>query len=109
MRKCPKNTEVDIEMYSEKHLVSIEFLDITYSRYLKMLKLIDYNKENGFLVESERETKRLIRLVELYLLPELEELENELKNREQHEILIEYPNLIDVVSNLDTIKKEVEL
>lgn len=107
-RSCPKNEEVDIPEFNPNHLVHFEFVDITYNRYLKIKDVICYNRDNNFKVEVEREEKRLGRLIENYLLPELNELEKEMSNREVKELTEEYPHLEEIISNFEDIYKEVE-
>ncbi|MGQ7874946.1 tyrosine-type recombinase/integrase [Bacillus sp. 1A] len=106
-RQCPKNLELDIPEISPSHIASFEFLDITYNRYIKIKETIMYNQNNGFNVEAEREKKRLVRLVENYLLPELEDLHKEVSQRGAEHVIKENPELYNIVNSFVVIKEEV--
>ncbi|HDR7472481.1 TPA: hypothetical protein QCX46_005584, partial [Bacillus toyonensis] len=62
---------------------------------------------NGFNVEAEREKKRLVRLVENYLLPELEDLHKEVSQRGAEHVIKENPELYNIVNSFVVIKEEV--
>ena len=42
------------------------------------------------------------------LIPELNELKNELEKRDIEELFMKYPNIIYVVENLESVEKEIE-
>ena len=48
------------------------------------------------------------RIIEDRIVPELEELENQIAKQGIEKILSNHPNLKDIISNLENIKKEVE-
>lgn len=106
-RKCPKNEKIDIPEKIENHIPTFEFINITYSRFLNMTKAIAYNDKNGFTVEKTREIKRLKRLINNYLLAELNELKSELLNKGLLELLKEYRHLEYMINNITNIEREV--
>lgn len=107
-RACPQNLKIDITERTDTHIPSCEFLNLTYERFKNMNKVITYNDKNGFVLEKERETKRLKLLINNYLLPEINELKDEIDTIGIEEIKIRYPHLTEVIDNLDKIYIEVK-
>jgi integrase len=106
-RKCPKNDRIDIPVTLENHIPSCEFLNVTHNRFINMIKAINYNDKNGFIVENSREIKRLKRLIENYLSPELNELKSEISNKGRIAVLREYEHLNYIIDNVEDIEREV--
>lgn len=108
-RKCPKNEMIDIKDNLYIHLANCEFLDITYNRFKRIQKTIEYNKNAGFILEAEREEKRMRKLLDSYLIPEYEDLLNEISIKNIHSVQEEYPHLKEIVLTLDDIGREIEV
>lgn len=106
-RACPKNSRIDIPDLDETRIPSCEFLHITFNRFKTIQEIIRYNKKNGFKVEAQRESKRLIKLINTYLIPELKELKQEMK-RLGEDVLKEYEHLEIILKNIKGIEGEVE-
>lgn len=67
-----------------------------------------YNKDNGFLKQSQKELHKLKRTVKDRLIPELDELKVVIERKGFDLIIKDYPNLINIMLNLDDIYKEAE-
>lgn len=106
-RKCPKNESIDIKENLYIHLVNCELLDITYNRFKKIQHTIEYNKNAGFSVEASREEKRMKKLLDSYLIPEFEDLMNELSVKDQETVITEYPHLKEIVVKIDEKWREI--
>ncbi|GAA3411815.1 tyrosine-type recombinase/integrase [Paenibacillus hodogayensis] len=105
-RKCPKNEYLDIPEV-QHHIVSFEYIDITYNRYLSIRSTIEYNQKNGYLVESSREEKKLYRLITHYFIPELNELNEDIKYTGEERTRQDYPHLVEIINNRNQIYDEV--
>lgn len=110
-RDCSKDAMTD-EFYCAygicpNHFHLYTMIDITYSRYTNLIKTMNFNKEKGFLRQSEKEKFKLICVVRDSLIPELNELQKEITKHGAETIIAKHPNLEHFVSNFDTVYKEV--
>lgn len=80
---------------------------ITYSKFLEAVKVVEYNRENGFLRQTEKELKKLKTIINLELIPELTDLELQLKKFSIEEIIKRHPDTKIVINNLESIKQEI--
>ncbi|WP_415306312.1 hypothetical protein, partial [Clostridium perfringens] len=85
---------------------------LSYKRFQDKIKIIEYNsklyKINDNYIESyQRELNSMSLLINKRLLPELKILEEEIKKRDNEDIITKYSNLSLILNNFNDIKKEV--
>lgn len=83
-------------------------IDINYEKYKTLLKTIKYNEEKGFKKAVEKETGKLKWIVEKYLIPELDELANEVKDKGEEQVKNNFPQVSYFIDNYESIYKELE-
>lgn len=110
-RDCSKDAMTD-EFYCAygicpNHFHLYTMIDITYGRYTTLLKTMTFNKEKGFLRQSEKEKFKLICVVRDSLIPELKELKKEISKHGAEAIATKHPNLEYFVNNFDNVYEEV--
>lgn len=113
LRDCSKDSKTD-EFYCAygvcpNHFHVFYMADITYERYLTLTKTYTYNKDNGFLRQAEKEKFKLLNTIKDMLIPELDEVKNEVLSKGEEVIKERYPQLTFIIENFDTIYKEVIL
>lgn len=79
-----------------------------YNIFSMQKKTVSANLKNGFKNAAQKELYKTQRIIEDRIVPELEELENQIVKQGIEKILSNHPNLKDIISNLENIKKEVE-
>ena len=109
-RDCRKDAMTD-EFYCAygicpNHFHLYTMIDITYGRYLNLIKTMNFNKENGFLRQSEKEKFKLICLIRDSLIPELNELKKEISKNGAENISTKHPHLEYFINNFDIVYKE---
>lgn len=82
-------------------------VDITYKNFQSQLKIINYNKENGFTRAAEKETNKLKWITEKGLLPELDDLKKEIGNKGADIIKSKHPQISWFVDNINEVYEEV--
>lgn len=82
--------------------------DISYIQARDSFESVLYNKENGYLRQAEKELHKLKRIVKEKLLIELDELKKVIERKGVDLVLKEYPDLLEIIINLDSIYKEAE-
>lgn len=86
------------------------YYDCVY--YLKIFeqqkKAIEANIKGNFKNAAQKELYKMQRILEDRIVPELEELENQISRQGIDKILNNHPDLKDIISNLNSIKIEVE-
>lgn len=110
-RDCSKDAMTD-EFYCAygvcpNHFHLYTMIDITYGRYTNLIKTMNFNKEKGFLRQSEKEKFKLICVVRDSLVPELKELQKEISKHGAQAIATKHPNLEHFVINFDTVYEDV--
>ena len=91
---------------------TLDSLYLSYKRFQDKIKIIEYNsklyKINDNYIESyQRELNSMSLLINKRLLPELKILEEEIKKRDNEDIITKYSNLSLILNNFNDIKKEV--
>lgn len=71
-------------------------------------KVIKANMEGNFKNAAQKELYKTQRILEDRIVPEIEELENQILKQGIDKILINHPYLKNIISNLDNIKGEVK-
>ena len=82
--------------------------DISYNKCKNLVKTFEYNKENGFDKQAQREKNKLVYVAKNSLYPELEQLKSQISKKGSEWIKEKYPNLISIIDNLEAIEKEVK-
>lgn len=82
--------------------------NVSYSDFKATLEIFQYNQDNGFERQTQKEAKKLQYIVQNRLLPELSELKKEISNRGAEDILTRHPELKTIAENMDKIEKEIE-
>ncbi|MBC2579042.1 tyrosine-type recombinase/integrase [Clostridium sp. DJ247] len=67
-----------------------------------------YHKENGFLRQAEKELNKLKKRVKDKLIPELDELKKVIERKGSNAVLEEYPALLEIILNIDSVYKETK-
>lgn len=83
--------------------------DVSYSDFKATKEIFEYNRDNGFKRQAEKEQSKVRFIVLNRLTPELKELEKEIINRGNDEIIKRHPNMENTIINLNKIKEEIEL
>lgn len=107
-KKCKYNEFMCAYDMCPNHCTSYLFIDITYERFKNHIKVINYNEMNNYINEAKLESNKLKRMVNKYLIKELEELEYEIKKQGKEQIVKNHNNLLNIINNLDKIYEEVK-
>lgn len=107
---CASNNSTD-EIYCAfgmcpNHCHMFFMADISYDEYCRHKEIIEYNKDNGFRKAAQKETNKIKYVVEQSLVPELDELKNEINRRGKETIIEEYPQLTEIINDFDRIYEE---
>ena len=109
-RECALDAETD-EFYCAYGVCPNNFhlfymADVSYERYLTLKNTYTYNKNNGFLRQSEKEKFKLINTVQDILIPELDEVKKEVDKKGKVAVEEKYPKLRYIIENFDSIYEE---
>lgn len=110
--KSKKDSYSDI--YFEKYgfetsgLTFFYMIPNTYKHAVNQAKIVQYNLKNDFKKEAQTELLKLKNTLNDLLEPEIEELEEQLLTKGLNQTLQSYPDLMDIINDLDAIKGEVE-
>ena len=110
-RPCSIDSRTD-EMYCAYNVCPNLFhffyhCGITWRKCKELKEVIDINQKRGFLKWVYKDTNNLRSIISHQLLPEMDELQVQLKDKGINTIYEKYPDLIDIIENFDEIKKEV--
>ena len=92
---------------------TLDSLYLSYKRFQDKIKIIEYNsklyKINDNYIESyQRELNSMSLLINKRLLPELKILEEEIKKRDNEDIITKYSNLSLILNNFNDIKNNMD-
>lgn len=82
-------------------------IDSTYLTYTELKRSIEYNASKHYRLFAEKELDKLKKLITNKFRPQLEELESEIERKGVEYIKATYPELLEIIENLDEIKQEV--
>ena len=82
--------------------------NVSYSDFKASIEIYEYNRDNGFKRQAEKELSKARHIIRNRLLPELKELESEINVKGKDNVLLKHPELTEIVDNLDDIKLEVK-
>lgn len=110
-RPCSMDADTD-EFYCASDICPNNFrlywnLDTTYKEFQDFLLTIEHNKNNGFTRQAQHEERKLKFIVSDRLIPELEQLQEQLELKGSDYIINKHPYLENFITNYDTIYKEV--
>lgn len=106
--------DLSSEMYFDKYgfetsgLTFYYMFDNTFKQVSNLARIINWNINNGFSSDANRELKKLKKSINDLLEPELIELKKQLEIKGEDSVLKQHPNLIEVVSNIEHIEREIE-
>lgn len=83
-------------------------VEVSYRQGKELVNTIMANAKRGLKRQVQKELNMLQTITKQKVIPELDELKNELKKRGAKDILIDYPDLVDIIENFEDIYKEVE-
>ena len=83
-------------------------IDVTYNNYLTLQKTHQKAAKEGRTAESKKEFNKIKYLVRNRLIPELNELDIQILKHGPEAVLNMHPELIDIIENRDTIRREAE-
>lgn len=83
-------------------------VDSSYADFLSLRKSYEFNFENNYSRQAEKEKNKLNYLINNRLKPEIEELEREIEKRGIKEIVEMHPNIENIIYNLPQIKEEIK-
>jgi integrase len=113
IRPCPVDYTTD-EFYCAYEVCPNIFhffymADVSYRQVRECEETFLYNKENGFKKAAQKELNKLQRRVKEKLIPELDELKKVIERKGVNAVLEEYPDLFEVIENMDKIyNKEIK-
>lgn len=84
-------------------------IDMTYQNFKNLQDTFQANLNNHFEKAAQKELSKIKDLINRRLDIEIIELEKEIEKRGIDNVLDQYPTLIDVVSNLNNIREEIEV
>ncbi len=82
-------------------------IDISYRKAHELIQSIEINSTNGFKKQVQKEKNMLSTVITKQLIPELNELKNEMTKKSIENIYLEYPDIKDIIENLDHVEKEI--
>lgn len=111
-RDCSKDALTD-EFYCAydicpNHFHLYTMLDISYNDYKNLIKTMNHNNEKGFIRQAEREKNKLIYTIKTNLIPELQQLKEEIEKRGSADIINRHPHLEYFINNYAEIISEVK-
>lgn len=96
----------------EAYIPALEYVDITYRLFKEKVKLVKHNKKVSdkkpiYKVEYTRELKSLKSFINKRFLPEIQLVKDKIKDIGIDESIKNYPNLKDILFNMNNIDKEI--
>lgn len=110
LRECSKDAMTN-EFYCAYGVCSNIFhffymADVSYRQCKELEETIRINKSNGFMRQVQKESNMLRSIAKNKLLPELVELRNTVNKKSAEAVIMEYPDLSDIIEHLEDIEKE---
>ena len=82
--------------------------DLSYRQCKELLETISINQKNEFFRQVEKETNMLKTIAKTKLLPELDELKNVIEKKGAEAVMMQYPDLTEIIENFEEIEKEAK-
>jgi len=110
-RSCRHDAKTDEFMCAygccPNHCHMYFMLPITYKKLQEMKKVYDFNLENGFVNQSQKEWHKIKYCIEHEFIPEFNETIKKLEKDGPEEIIEKHNEMADVIYRMDEIKEEV--
>lgn len=94
--------------YCKNILHFFYMLDMSYAGFKSLVKSYTANIEGNHINAAQHELKRIKDQIKIRLEPEIEQLESELAAKGETYILTEHPQLREIITNREAIKKEIK-
>jgi len=82
---------------------------VSYQKYVNMKKTAQYNIDEGYINQAQKEMYKLESNINQELVPELNELENELLKKGKDVVIFKHPETEFIIDNIEYIKGDIEL
>ncbi len=110
MRECSKDAMTN-EFYCAYGVCPNIFhffymVNVSYRQSKELVQTITLNKKRGHLKQAHKESNMLKTIARSKLIPELDELKKEVERKGVQEIMIQYPDLIEIIEDFDNIYRE---
>jgi hypothetical protein len=110
IRECAKDARTN-EMFCAfdicPNLFHLYYMaDISYDDFKMTQKTFEYNIDNGYKLQASKELNKIKSICQRRLIPELEDLKNQIKIFGIEKIMKDYPNLKEIIQKYDEIKEE---
>ncbi|MEE0616616.1 MAG: site-specific integrase [Intestinibacter bartlettii] len=86
-----------------------DMINVSYMQFHELQNSYQQNKDNGFKRAAEKELNKLKSFCKGRLTPELDELERVVKTKGLSAFVKQYPDLQYYATNIDNIRKEIQL
>lgn len=111
IRDCSKDARTN-EMFCSYNICPNLFhlyymADTSYEDFKLTQKSFEANKANGFKLQASKELNKLKHLCKSRLLPELDDLKQQIQKQGVEVILMNYPILDKIIINYDSILEEI--
>lgn len=112
LRECSKDSMTN-ELYCAYGVCPNIFhffymVKVSYRKGKELVETITLNIKRGHKKQVQKELNMLKIIITQKIIPELDELKKELVKKGSQKILLEYPDLVEIVENFDSIYKEVK-
>lgn len=82
-------------------------LPVTYQKFKDLLMLINYNKINSFINQSQKEMYKLEAIITQELLPEIIDLEKQISKNGVDVVVERHPSIKPIIQNIKYLKVEI--
>lgn len=84
-------------------------ITVTYHKFKDLVKLVEYNTEQGFINQFQKEMFKLEATINHELLPEIEDLLKEVSQKGIEKIFERHPSIKPIYNNISAIMEETNL
>lgn len=81
---------------------------ISYKNFINLQDSVNINIKRGLIRAAQKELNKLHNYLNRRLIPELDELDKEISDKGVNSIIEKYPDLIEIIENEESIRKEIE-
>ena len=83
-------------------------VDVSYADFKTTAQTVEVNQGRGHIRAAQKELGKLNLIINKRLLPQLNEMDNEIRAKGVDAVLSRYPHLLDIINEEDTIREEIE-
>lgn len=84
-------------------------VDVSYMNFQTLQDTYHAMKDSGKTKAAQKELSKMRDLLNRKLIPEMDELDKEIEARGFNTILDRHPSLLDIMTNRENIRKEIEV